>query len=235
MAGKSQDQLEVSRMPVAAPVDAEPAMGGFLDELRALRRHGRDYPLRGPIERLLGLGGFLLFGAASLALLAYQWPVIPFLFTAALTAGFGHGTFRQGDIRSRSARAGDDARRAARRRELVDELRQAVRGPAGARPVVLRDCQPVEGELDSIRGLFAGMGVGFGGRWAFDPATQSYRRTRYLFFANLPVFALGRYRVLDLDEESYAVLGELPRTPMDHATAAGSWLLLLVIGFLIFR
>jgi len=29
---------------------------GFLDEFRALRLHGGDYPLRGPIERLLGLG-----------------------------------------------------------------------------------------------------------------------------------------------------------------------------------
>jgi hypothetical protein len=76
-----------------------------------------------------------------------------------------------------------------------------------------------------------GFGLTLYGRSDYDEASRSYATTHYFVALFVPVFPVGRYRVIDLGSSQYRFLGKLPFRKADYwhlgiaATAIGAMVL----------
>ena len=60
-----------------------------------------------------------------------------------------------------------------------------------------------------------GIGTTLYGRSNYDPHSNSYETTRYFVFFAIPIFPLGRYRVIDAGPDSYRFIGKVPFRTFD--------------------
>ena len=81
-------------------------------------------------------------------------------------------------------------------------------------------------------GSINGFGFTLYGRSDYDPETQSYATTHYFIALFLPIFPLGRYRVINAGGSKYRFLGKLPLRKADrwHLGIAGTAIAVLILS-----
>jgi len=76
-----------------------------------------------------------------------------------------------------------------------------------------------------------GCGTTLYGRANYDEHSKSYETTRYFVFLMIPIFPLGRYRVIDAGSDSYRFLGKVPFRTFDKWHLCISILILAYMFF----